>query len=80
VDDREIMSEINRLVKEEHRLDRRHMGKPLSSDDEQYVRSIHIARDRCWDLLRQLRARRNAGQDPADIELRPPTVVKPYRQ
>jgi hypothetical protein len=74
------MSEINRLVEEEHGLGRSHMGKPLSSDEEQYVRSIHIARDRCWDLLRQLRARRNAGQDPADIELRPATVVEAYRQ
>jgi hypothetical protein len=80
VDDREIMSEINRLVQEEHRLERGHMGKPLSPDEEQYVRSIHVARDRCWDLLRQLRARRNAGQDPADVELRPATVVEAYRQ
>jgi hypothetical protein len=74
------MSEITQLVEEQHRLERGHLGKPLSSEEEEQVRSIHIARDRSWDLLRQVRARRNAGQDLNEVELRPAAVVESYRQ
>ena len=43
-------------------------------------RTIEVALDQCWDLLRQRRARRNAGQDPDDATLRPAPVVEDYRQ
>jgi hypothetical protein len=80
LDEQQIMDEISRLVEEEHQLERGHLGKPLSDDQGEQVRSIHIARDRCWDLLRQVRARRNAGQDLGDVEMRPAAVVMSYRQ
>ena len=28
------------------------------------MRAVEVALDQCWDLLRQRRARRSAGQDP----------------
>jgi hypothetical protein len=80
LDEHEIMAEISRLVEEQHELERGHLGKPLSDDQNEQVRLIHIARDRCWDLLRQVRARRNAGQDLADVEMRPAAIVESYRQ
>jgi hypothetical protein len=33
------------------------------------MRQIEIYLDQCWDLLRQRRARRLAGLDPADARL-----------
>jgi uncharacterized protein DUF2630 len=36
--------------------------------------------DRCWDLLRQRRARRDAGQDPDLAEARPERTVEGYLQ
>jgi hypothetical protein len=36
--------------------------------------------DRCWDLLRQRRARRSAGEDPDDAQVRPTDVVEGYLQ
>jgi hypothetical protein len=39
-----------------------------------------VTLDQCWDLLRQRRARRAAGQDPDDVAVRPEEVVEHYRQ
>jgi hypothetical protein len=36
--------------------------------------------DRCWDLLRQRRARRAAGQDPDEAEVRDESTVERYLQ
>jgi hypothetical protein len=36
--------------------------------------------DQCWDLLRQRRARRAAGQDPDAAAVRPADVVEHYQQ
>ncbi|MGH2813844.1 MAG: DUF2630 family protein, partial [Actinomycetota bacterium] len=36
--------------------------------------------DQCWDLLRQRRARRDAGQDPDTAQLRPEGTVEGYLQ
>jgi hypothetical protein len=37
-------------------------------------------RDRCWDLLRQRRAKRDAGLDPDSAEARDADTVESYRQ
>ncbi|MET9087749.1 DUF2630 family protein [Streptomyces sp. NPDC004237] len=34
--------------------------------------------DRCWDLLRQRRARVEAGQDPTGASVRPASEVEGY--
>jgi hypothetical protein len=39
-----------------------------------------VALDQCWDLLRQRRAKRHAGQDPDEVELRDPSTVEGYLQ
>jgi hypothetical protein len=36
--------------------------------------------DQCWDLLRQRRARREFGEDPADAAARDVDTVERYRQ
>ena len=80
MDDAEIVRRIGDLVDEEHRLEQAHVGDGLPEEDLQRVRGIEVALDQCWDLLRQRRARRAAGQDPDDAAVRPPSIVEDYRQ
>lgn len=80
MDDQEIVARIGHLASEERRLEESHSGDGLSEEEEEQLRSIEVALDQCWDLLRQRRARRNAGQDPDDAAVRPESVVEHYRQ
>jgi hypothetical protein len=77
VDD-EVIATIHRLVDEEHRLHGK--GGPISDDDHQRLRALEVELDQCWDLLRQRRAMRRAGGNPADAEVRPPGTVEGYQQ
>ena len=63
VDDAEVVRRINELADEEHRLERADAGDPLPAEELQWLRAIEVALDQCWDLLRQRRARRAAGDD-----------------
>lgn len=80
VDDEEVIGRIDRLVAEEHRLERSHVGEALSEPELNRLRSIEVELDRCWDLLRLRRARRAAGGDPDTVESRPESVVEGYQQ
>jgi hypothetical protein len=80
MDDAEIVRRISELADEERRLEEAHVGDPLPDDAQQRLRSMEVALDQCWDLLRQRRARRNNGQDPDDAEVRPEDVVETYLQ
>ncbi len=80
MDDTDIVRRINKLSEEEHGLERAHEGDELSLQERERLHDIEVALDQCWDLLRQRRARRNAGQDPDDVEVRPENVVEGYRQ
>ena len=80
--DRDIIREIDELVDEEHALERKSSedGMPLSEAERARLRALEEHLDQLWDLLRQRRARRNAGLDPDDAEERDPSVVERYRQ
>ena len=80
MDDSEIVRRIGQLADEEKTLEQSHVGKGLSDDELNRLRSVEVALDQCWDLLRQRRARRGAGGDPEDAEVRPEGVVEGYRQ
>jgi Protein of unknown function (DUF2630) len=80
MDDAEITQRISELIAEEHRLERSHAGDGLSDDELARLRSVEVALDQCWDVLRQRRARRHAGQDPDDASVRSPEVVEGYQQ
>jgi hypothetical protein len=80
VNDQEIVNEISRLAEEEHRLETAHVGDGLTPEESEKMRTIEVALDQCWDLLRQRRARRRAGQDPDEAVLRPAPVVERYQQ
>ena len=44
------------------------------------MRELEVALDQCWDLLRQRRARREAGLAPDDATVRSEGVVEGYQQ
>ena len=80
MDDLDIVTRIGELADEEHRLERSHQGQPLDQDELGRLQSLEVALDQCWDLLRQRRARRAAGQDPDEASVRPESVVEGYQQ
>ncbi len=80
VDDAELVRRIENLVEEEHRLEREHAGEGLDEAGRRRLRDVEIQLDQAWDLLRQRRALRHAGQDPDEAEERSPEVVERYQQ
>jgi len=74
MDDKQLSSRIGELIDEEHKLER--AGEP----DPQRLKALEVELDRCWDLLRQRRARRAAGENPDEATARPGDVVEGYLQ
>jgi hypothetical protein len=82
--DESIAARIERLVGEEHELRNREQadaadGEALEGDRER-LRSVEVELDRCWDLLRQRRALRDAGVDPEGAHVRDAGTVEGYQQ
>jgi uncharacterized protein DUF2630 len=82
--DESTAAHIERLVAEEQELRRREQAdrpdvEALESDSER-LREVEVELDRCWDLLRQRRAKEEFGQDPDDAEVRSSDTVEHYRQ
>ena len=80
MEDPQIHGAIDRMVDEEHRLWEREAAGEATDADRQRSAELKVSLDQCWDLLRQRRARRDAGQDPDAAELRPSGVVERYEQ
>ena len=80
MDDAEIVTRVGELTEEEHQLQRSHAGSPLGAEGLERLRAIEVALDQCWDLLRQRRALREAGDDPESARVRDPDVVEHYEQ
>jgi hypothetical protein len=78
--DADLIRRIGDLITEEHALHERHDGETLEPDDRQRLADLEVALDQCWDLLRQRRARRAAGQGEDDAHVRPADVVERYQQ
>jgi hypothetical protein len=80
VDDKQLVQHIDALVAEEHELQATHTGEGLDDAGRLRLRQLEVQLDELWDLLRQRRARRSAGQDPDAAEVRPEAVVEGYQQ
>jgi hypothetical protein len=80
MDETEIVRRISALVEDEHALERAHAGAAPSDEELRRLHEIEVALDQCWDLLRQRRARRNAGEDPDGAQVRPESMVEGYQQ
>jgi hypothetical protein len=84
MDDESILSRIEVLVREEHSLQRGEEGDAARGEapagDRERLERVSVELDRCWDLLRQRRARRGAGQDPEEATARDAETVEKYLQ
>ncbi|HTU87212.1 MAG TPA: DUF2630 family protein [Solirubrobacteraceae bacterium] len=82
--DETIANRIERLVAEEHDLRHREESDRNDADriegDQERLREVEVELDRCWDLLRQRRALRDAGADPDQAHVRDPDTVERYWQ
>lgn len=80
MDDAELLTRIQALVDEEHHLERDKVGTPPDERTQARLAELEVALDQCWDLLRQRRARRHAGEDPDAARPRPEGTVEGYQQ
>ena len=80
MNDGTILKQIEKLSSEEQELEESHHGKPLSQDQRERLRAVEDELDQAYDLLRQRRARRTAGQDPNQASVRTEGVVENYLQ
>ncbi len=86
MDDQSLLARIEALVAEEHSLqgseegDAARAGVEDLEADRRRLERVTVELDRCWDLLRQRRARRDAGQDADEARPRDPATVERYLQ
>ena len=82
--DESIAARIERLVTEEEELRRREQEDRPDADalerDRDRLRAVEVELDRCWDLLRQRRAREEFGLDPDAASARGADTVEHYEQ
>jgi hypothetical protein len=82
--DESIAARIERLVAEEHELRDSEQAERTDDDalaaDRERLSAVEVELDRCWDLLRQRRALRQAGADPEDAAARDAGTVEGYLQ
>jgi Protein of unknown function (DUF2630) len=77
--DEQISDHIEALVKEEHALlDQGGEQGGLDEAGHKRLEQIKVELDRYWDLLRRRKARREFGQDDADVTLRDADTVEGY--
>ena len=78
MDDENVLDRINALAREEHELLQKDSGGEVTDNERARMKKIELTLDQCWDLLRQRRARRSAGLDPDDAEVRDEKTVRGY--
>jgi hypothetical protein len=83
VSDESVAATIEQLVAEEHELhNREHTDADRDAlvADQDRLEAVQVEPDRCWDLLRQRRALRDAGDDPDAANVRDADTVERYLQ
>ncbi len=78
MDDAKVMSRIDELAREEHELFEKESHGKASDAERERLKRLQVTLDQCWDLLRQRRARRAAGQNPDEAKVRDEKIVENY--
>ena len=76
--DQAVIGRIEELAHEEHTLYEKESRGEASTKERARLQEIQVELDRCYDLLRQRRARRAAGLDPDEAVARDETTVEGY--
>jgi hypothetical protein len=79
MNDERVLNKIEQLVEEEHAL-LELGGESRAQDKHERLATIEVELDRCWDLLRQRRARREFGENPDEASARDEATVEGYLQ
>ena len=74
-EDKAVLKQVQRLVAGEHRLFEK---ASLDESDTSRLAMVQVDLDQCWDFLRQRRALRETGRNPAGAQARPTDVVEKY--
>ncbi|MES2107745.1 MAG: DUF2630 family protein [Bacteroidota bacterium] len=75
--DQSVLLHIKQLTEKEELL----YGKADLTDDD--VKDLHTVKselDQYWDLLRQRRAFRDAGEDPGRAKMRSSDIIENYKE
>ena len=81
MDDQTIFDRINDLSHQEEELWKQAgSGQGLAVDERERLDTIKVQLDQCYDLLHQRQAKRSAGVNPDDAQIRPPEIVERYQQ
>ena len=73
--DKTILEHISTLVEEEKTL----RSSGAAAADATRLKDVEQQLDQCWDLLRQRRAKREFGEDPATAQVRDAGTVENYQ-
>jgi hypothetical protein len=76
--DQVVIERIEQLAHEEHELYEKESRGEASTRERARLQEIQVELDRCYDLLRQRRARRSAGLDPDEAAVRDEPTVEGY--
>ena len=76
--DRDVLDHINELAHEEHELFEKESRGEATGFDRERLKDVGVKLDQCWDLLHQRRARRSAGMDPGEADVRDEQTVEGY--
>jgi hypothetical protein len=78
--DQLILSRITEMVEDERRL-RAELasGQIDSATEQERLGRLERELDRCWDLLRQRRAKAEFGENPDEAQVRPSSQVEGYQ-
>jgi len=75
-EDNNVLAHIKELTEKEEQL----YGKEdLSDEDVKNLHNVKSQLDQYWDLLRQRRAFREAGEDPERARLRSDDTIRNYK-
>lgn len=78
MEDTKIIDRINELADEEHDLFQKEARGEATDEERERIKRLEVTLDQCWDLLHQRRARRNAGMNPDEAEVRDERTVEGY--
>ena len=78
MDDQQVIGRINEIAHEEHQLWEKEGRGETTEAERRRLQELSVSLDQCYDLLHQRRARRAAGQNPDEAEVRDPGTVEGY--
>ncbi|MGV9251877.1 DUF2630 family protein [Streptomyces sp. NPDC003697] len=77
--DQRILARITEMVEDERRLRAAlASGQIDDSTEQRQLGELERELDRCWDLLRQRRAKEQYGENPDEAQARPSSQVEGY--